>query len=337
MQFDPMKRREFITLIGGAAMWSRTARAQSEPMRRVGVLAPFTSEAQQTRIAAFREELARLGWSEGRNLRVDYRWGGASAEFDEDQARELLALAPEVIVSQSTRALRLLSTANRNLPVVVANAADLVEMGMVESLAHPGGNVTGFILPEFSIAGKWLELLRAIAPRIRRVLNIYYAVRVANGERANAPERFVAATKASADPFGIEVLEAPVRNAADITAAIESFARTPNGGLIVHPTPIAVAHRELLIALAARHGLPAMYPNRRSVETGGLISYGINLVERWRSAAGYVDLILRGARAADLPVQSTSRLELAINVKSAQALGLTVPPHLLAGADEVIE
>jgi putative ABC transport system substrate-binding protein len=329
------RRQLLVVLAGMASARARTAHS-AEQIRRIGVLAPYIGSLAEPRIAAFRTALAQLGWSEGRNLKIDYRWNERNEELSQDRVRELMALTPEVIVSQTSQALQLLSAIDRTLPVVVANAADLVELGIIDSLAHPGGNVTGFTLPEFSIAGKWLELLRAIAPGIRRVLNIYYYPASSLGHR-DPHMGFVAATRAGAAPFGIEVVEAPVRNGSDIADAIEAFARAPNGGLIIHSHATISEHRQRIIALAASHALPAIYPYRHYVEQGGLMCYGINLVERWRSVAGYVDLILRGARAGDLPVQSTSRIELVINLKTATTLGLTVPPRLLAGADTVIQ
>ena len=323
---NPLNRRRLLALVGGAAIGRLRAAHADERMRRVGILAPFTGPLAEPHMAAFRERLAQLGWSEGRNLQIDGRWQTGDG-LTEALARELVALSPDVIVSQSMQALRLLQAVDRTIPVVAAQVGDLVRWGMVDNPGHPAGNVTGFTLAEYSIGGKWLEWLEAIAPRTARVAYIHYP-----GFRG-----FLSAINARASDLRVEVTTAPVRNAADITAAIDAFAREPNGGLIVNPHPVTGAHGDVIIALAARHGLPAMYPYRAFVEAGGLISYGTDPVEHRRRAAGYVDLILRGARPADLPVQSPTKIELAINLRTAKALGLAVPPRLLAGADAVVQ
>jgi putative ABC transport system substrate-binding protein len=294
-------------------------------MRRVGVLIPLNERGARRRVAALQEGLGKLGWIEGRNIQIELRWSGADEELSRQYALELVALAPDVIVLQSTQALRAVRSVNRDVPLVIGNASDLVEMGVVDSLAHPGGNTTGFTFAEFSISSKWLELLKAIAPHLVRVLNVHHP----------SSAGFRPAIEASAAAFAVQVMAAPVRNSAEIASAIAAFAREPNGGLIMHPHP--VIGDDLIIRLAARHGLPAMYPYVGFVESGGLICYGIDWMERWRSMAGYVDLILRGTRPADLPVQSAAKIELAINLRTAKALELTVPPRLLARADRVIE
>jgi putative tryptophan/tyrosine transport system substrate-binding protein len=302
-----------------------------EAVRRVGVLAPFVGPIAEGFIGAFRERLAQLGWSEKRNLQIHYRWdnrGGATRE----QAMELIALAPDVIVCQSNDAVRLLHGLNQTIPVVVSIAAGLVEMGVADSWAHPGGNITGFTLPEFSIAGKWLELLQAVAPSVRRILYLYYA----DSLQAQAShEYFMATLNVSAS--AVQVTPAPLRDVAQIADVIDAFARDPNGGLMVHPHPFTGRYRDLIVALAARYRLPATYPYRFFVECGGLISYGFDLVERWETVAGYVDMILRGVSPGELPLQGPTRIELAINLRTAKELGLAVPPRLLARADRIVE
>jgi putative ABC transport system substrate-binding protein len=298
-------------------------------MRRVGVMIPFAETEPQgrARLAALQEGLKLLGWFDGRNLHVDVRWSRNDRELDRKSLAELVALGPAVMVMPSPQASRRLHAINPGIPIVVANATDLVETGLANNLAAPGGFVTGFTLPEFSIGGKWLELLKAVAPGTARVLNIYHP------EQAG----FLPAVESAAAAFGMQVQRAPVRNATEIKTAIDAFATGPNGGLVVHVHPVTGVNSALIVTLAAKHALPAVYPSRGFIERGGLICYGINGAERWRSAATYVDLILRGARPADLPIQSATKIELVINLRTAKALGLTVPPRLIAGADEVIE
>jgi putative ABC transport system substrate-binding protein len=329
-----MNRRRLLALAGAtAAAWPCGSHAQ-ERVRRVAILAPYTGPIAEPRITAFRARLAQLGWSEGRNLQIDHRWG-LGEDLLSQYALELVALAPDVIITQTLGALRRVQSVNRSIPVVVATAADLVEVGAAESLAHPGGNVTGFGLPEFAIGGKWLELLRAVAPGVGRILYLYYRPAGGWSSSGRSPqEGYMAAIRESSP--AVQVIRGPTPDAAGIADVIEAFAREPNGGLIVHPNPFTGEHRDLIVALAAKYGLPAMYPFRGFVEHGGLISYGIDLADRWRSVAGYVDLILRGTPPGDLPVQSPTRIELVINLTTAKALGLTVPPRLIAGADEVI-
>jgi putative ABC transport system substrate-binding protein len=317
-----------MTLFAGAALACPGIPRAAERLRRVGVLVPLTEGRGRRRVAAFQGELQKLGWAEGRNIQFDVRWTADDAELAGRYALELVALAPDAIVLQSLQAIRALRAATDTMPLVILADVDLVAMGIVDSLAHPGGNVTGFTLAEFSIGGKRLELLKAVAPDVTRALNIL----------PPRFDRYMPAIEASAAKFMVQVTQARVHNAAEITEAIETFGREPNGALIVHPDPVTTgAHPELLIALAAKHRLPAIYPYRGAVQVGGLMSYGFNWNERWRSAAGYVDLILRGARPADLPVQNATKIELVINLKTAKALGLKVPPRLIAGADEVIQ
>ena len=329
-----MNRRRLMALIGGAAAGALPcpsphagAAHAAERMRRIGILAPLTKPRGRSRVAAFRERLAQLGWTEGRDIQIDVRWSADDKELAGQHARELVAAGADVIVMQSLQGLRALRQGTRAVPVVIGAAADLVEMGIVNSLAHPGGNITGFTFAEFSIGAKWLELLKTIAPHLARVLNLHHS----------GFARFLPTIEASAASFAVQPVAAPVRDAAEMADAIDAFAREPDGAIIVHPDPVMGAHTGLLIALAARHGLPAIYPYRGFVLAGGLMCYGLDWIERWRSMAGYVDLILRGAQPADLPVQSATKIEFVINLRTAKALGLAVPARLLAGADDIIQ
>jgi putative ABC transport system substrate-binding protein len=328
-----MRRREFIKSIGGAAIaWPLSARAQQgERMRRIGVLMNLASDDAegQARLAAFQRELRQLGWSVGGNVRIDYRWGAGDAERTQRYAVELVALAPDVILAIGANVAALLQ-ATSSVPIVFVAVPDPVGAGFVENLARPGGNATGFTTFEYSIGAKWLELLKEIAPNVKR------AAVIRNTEEAAGTAQF-AAVQAVAPALGVEVSPIGMRDMPEIERATMAFARGPKGGLIVTANAFGVVHRELIIALAARHQLPAIYPQRLFVTEGGLISYGPNFVDQYRQAAGYVDRILRGEKPADLPVQAPTKYELAINLKSAKALGLDVPPTLLARADEVIE
>jgi len=330
-----MKRREFITLLGGAAAagWSRGARAQQgERMRRIGVLMAITADdpESQSRLAAFAQGLQQLGWTLGQNVRVDYRWGGSDADALRKYAAELVALAPEVILAQSSAAVAPLLSATRTIPVVFTTVADPVGAGFVESMARPGGNATGFINFEYSIAGKWLELLKEIAPSLTRVAVLRESAIAAGPGQLGA-------IQAQAQSLGIELRPVDVRDAGEIERAITAFARGSSGGLIVTGSPGAVVHRGLIVALAARHRLPAVYNSRFYATGGGLISYGPDFVDQFRHAAGYVDRILKGEKPADLPVQAPTKYETMLNLATAKALGLSVPPGLLIAADEVIE
>ena len=329
-----MRRREFITLLGGAAVaWPVAARAQQpERMRRIGVLSAFADDDpdMQAWLPAFRQGLERLGWSEGRNVRIDTRFARANVDQHQALAKELVALQPDVIVAQTTPVVTALQRESRALPIVFVYVSDPVGSGLVASLARPGGNLTGLLLYEASIVGKWLAMLREIAPRIAR------AALVAD-PKTPIYDYFLRAAEAIAPSLAIELVPSPVETAADIERAIESFARAPNGGLFLPPNATIVLHRDLIIALAARHRLPAVYAFRQFVAAGGLVSYGIDQVDVWRQAALYVDRVLRGANPADLPVQAPTRYETAVNLKTAKALGLTVPPGVLVAADEVIE
>jgi putative ABC transport system substrate-binding protein len=328
-----MRRREFITLLGGAAAWPLTARAQQERVRRIGVLMPSAADdpEYQARMTAFVQGLAQLGWIDGRNVRIDTRWGVADADRIRKYAAELLALAPDVILANSSAAVAPLLQATRAVPIVFTTVADPVGAGIVDSLARPGGSATGFLIWEYSIAGKWLELLKEIAPRVARV-----AVLRESGA-ATGPAQF-AVIQAAAPSLGVEVRPVDTRDAGELERAITTaFAQGANGGLIVTGTPQALFHRGLIVALAARLRLPAVYFGRYFVTDGGLISYGPDFVDQFRRAAGYVDRILKGEKPADLPVQAPVKFELAINLKTAKALDLDLPPTVLARADEVIE
>jgi len=326
-------RRQFITLLGGAAAaWPLATRAQQERVRRIGVLMPSAADDPefQARMTAFLQELAQLGWIDGRNVRIDTRWGVADADRIRKYAAELVALAPDVILAPGSSALAPLLQATRTVPIVFTTIADPVGAGYVDSLARPGGNATGFIVYEYSIAAKWLELLKEIAPHVTR------AAVLRDSAIAAGPGQF-GVIQAAAPSLGVDLRVADVRDAGEIERAITAFAQGSNSGLIVTGSPGAIIHRDLLIALAARHRLPAVYSARLFAVAGGLISYGPESIDPLRRAAGYVDRILKGEKPADLPVQAPTKYELVINLKTAKALGLTVPDSLLARADEVIE
>jgi putative ABC transport system substrate-binding protein len=329
-----MERREFITLLGGAAAaWPLGARAQqSERMRRIGVLLPAAADDPewQARVGAFLQALALLNWTIGRNVRIDTRWATINAGEIRRHAAELAALAPDVILAGGATPAGPLMQATSTVPIVFTFGVDPVGAGFVDSLARPGGNATGFMSYEFSIGGKWLELLKEIAPGVTRVAVLRDAT------QAFAMSLF-AAMQAVAPSLGVEVIPVNMRNAGEIEQSVETFARSPNGGLIPVGSAAAVRHRELILTLAARHKLPAVYWERFFVVAGGLMSYGPDLVEQFRQAAGYVDRILKGEKPADLPVQAPTKYGLVLNLKTAKALGLNVPPTLLARADEVIE
>ena len=329
-----MRRRDFIALAGGAAGdRPLAARAQQrERMRRIGVLLPATADdaEMQARVGAFLQGLAQLGWTIGRNVRIDTRWATANAAEIRRHAAELAALAPDVILAHGATTVGPLLQATRTVPIVFPVVVDPVGAGFVDSLARPGGNATGFMNFEYSLSGKWLELLKEIAPGVTRVAVLR------NAATPSGPGQF-AAIQAVAPSLRVEVNPVNVRDAGEIERAVAAFARAPNGGLIVTASPAAQLHRDLIITLAARHKLPAVYSNRYFVAAGGLISYGPDQIDQYRRAAGYVDRILKGEKPADLPVQAPTKYELVINLKTAKALGLDVPPTLLARADEVIE
>ncbi len=329
-----MKRRQFITVLGGAAAtWPFVASAQQgERVRRIGVLLPGTADDPefQARVGAFLQALALLGWTIGRNVRIDTRWATANAAEIRRHAAELVALAPDVILAHGGSTVGPLLQATRTVPIVFPVVGDPVGAGFVDSLARPGGNVTGFMLFEFSLGGKWLELLKQIAPSVTR------AAVLRDAAQGSGTSLF-AVIQAAAPSLRMEVNPVNMRDAAEIERAFAAFARSPNGGLIVTPSGPAFVHRDVIIALAARHKLPAIYSDRNFVAAGGLVSYGADEVDQYRRAASYVDRILKGEKPADLPVQAPTKYETVLNLKTAKALGLDVPPSVLARADEVIE
>jgi putative ABC transport system substrate-binding protein len=328
-----MQRREFITLLGGAAVWPLAARAQlAERMRRVGVLLTTAADDPESlaRVGAFLQGLQELGWTDGRSVRIEYRWGSGNAERIRKFAAELVALAPDVILANGTTAMGPLLQATRTLPIVFVSVSDPVGAGFVNSLARPGGNATGFASIEYGMSGKWLELLKQISPRVT------HAAVIRDPSIPSGSGQF-GAIQAVGPFLGVEVSPIDARDAVEIERAVTDFARFSNGGLIVPASTPAVVHRELIITLAAGHRLPAVYPFRNFVAGGGLISYGADSIDAYRRAASYVDRILKGEKPADLPVQAPVKYELVINLKTAKALGLDVPPTLLARADEVIE
>ena len=330
-----MQRREFITLLGGAAAWPFTARAQQPgQMRRIGVLMAIAESDRegQARVAGFREELKKLGWEVGRNIRFDMRWATpGDAESRQRFAKELVALQPDLILSQATPTTAALLQQTRSIPIIFVGASDPVGSGFVASFRRPGGNVTGFITMEPTMAGKWLELLKEIAPRVARVALLF------NPATAPYAEYYLVPFKAAAASFAMEAIAAPVRATSELETAIAAQARAPDTGLIVIPDTFLNFHRVEITSLAARYRLPAVYPFRFFTELGGLMSYGTDLVNDYRRAAAYADRILNGAKPGELPIQAPVKFELVINAKTAKALGLTVPPTLLARADEVIE
>jgi putative tryptophan/tyrosine transport system substrate-binding protein len=329
-----MRRREFITLLGGAVTpWPLAARAQrADQMRRIGVLMAITADdpEAQVRVAAFEQGLQQLGWTIGQNIRIDYRWSGGKPDVARKYAADLIALAPDVILAHSSEAVAPLLEATHTVPIVFAVVADPVGAGYVESLSRPGGNATGFTSFDYPIAGKWLELLKEIAPWVTRVAVLRETATAAG------PAQF-SAIQAAASSFGVELRPVNMGNAGEIERTITAFGKSSNGGLIVTGSVQAAVNRELIVALAARYRLPAVYYARYVVTVGGLISYGPNYVDEFRQAAGYVDRILKGEKPADMPVQAPTKFELVINLKTAKTLGLTVPNNLLSTADEVIE
>ena len=331
-----MKRREFITLLGGAAAaWPLAAHAQqSERMRRIGVLMMYAeSDAQaQNLLAVFREGLRQLGWMEDHNIRLDYRWATSDSETIQRLfAKELIALQPDLILSSSTPTTALLLQQTRTIPIIFANIVDPVGSGFVASLPRPGGNVTGFLNLEASMTGKWLELLKEIAPRVARVAIFF------NPSTAPYAEIYLNPFKAAAASLGMQAIVAPVRDMTEVDTVIAAQARDPNSGLMVMPDGFMFAHHTEIALLAARYRLPAVSSFRAFAKAGGLLSYGNDIPDNYRRAAAYADRILKGEKPSELPVQFPVKFELVINLPTAKALGLNVPPTLLARADEVIE
>src|SRR5450631_70033 len=327
-----MKRREFIFAVGGAAVtWPLSAQAQqTDRARRIGVLMNNDGADQRASYAAFMQFLKELGWADGGNLRVDSRWADGSASDIRKYAEELAALAPDVIVVTGTAGLAPIIQVAPTVPIVFANVADPVGAGFVNSMSRPGGNVTGFVQFESSLSAKWLEVLKQVAPDLARVA-------VLRDPAITSGIGQFAVIQSVATSIGVEVVAINVRDASEIEQSVEAFARLPNGGLILTASALATTHRNLIIALAAKYKLPAVYYRRYYAASGGLISYGYDVFQQYRGAAGYVDRILKGEKPANLPVQAPTKYELIINLKTAKAMGLTVPPALLARADEVIE
>jgi putative tryptophan/tyrosine transport system substrate-binding protein len=361
MQFDRLKRREFITLLGGTAVaWPLVARAQQpERMRRIGMLMPYDENdpVAKARISAFTQALADLGWTDGRNVRIDYRWGGVDAERVRSYVTELVALTPDIVLAVGGTIAAALQEATRTVPIVFVNVTDPVGRGLVDSLARPGGNVTGFTPFEFGISAKWLDLLKQIAPELRRVAIIWdpTAAGLVKPGAPTPPDPHLLPLQKVAPSFGVELRLIAARDAGAVERGVTAFARESDDpfslmrgrwrswqrrtadGLIVTLSKFATVHRDLIITLATRYRWPAIYPNRFFATAGGLMSYGPDRIDQFRHAAGYVGRILKGEKPADLPVQTPTKSELTINLKTAKALGLEVPATLLARADEVIE
>jgi putative ABC transport system substrate-binding protein len=329
-----VRRRKFITLLGGAAAWPLAAHAQqAQEMRHVGALLVLGENDPQNEalLRAFHEELQKLGWEPGRNVQIEYRFAGSDEHRLRTGAAELVGKRPDVLFTAGTPALVALSRETRSLPIVFVQVSDPVKLGLVASLARPGGNITGFVTVESAFAGKWLELLRDTAPGRNRVSVIL------DPDNPSQLGLYFQGVEAAAPALGMQLTRADVRSADDIERAIEAIAQQPNGALVVVPTAVTTLDRDLIIALAARYRLPAIYPYRIFAVSGGLISYGVDLPDSYRQAASYVGRILKGAKPGDLPVQLTSKFELVVNLKTAKALGLTIPEPFLQHADEIIE
>jgi ABC-type uncharacterized transport system substrate-binding protein len=329
-----MRRRQFISLVGSvAAAWPLAAFAQqAEPMRRIAILMNRAADDPEgkSRLAVFKQAMEQLGWSDGRNMHIEIRWGEDDIDLERKYAAELVALSPDLILAAGTVSMTALQPLNRTLPTVFAVVADPVGAGFVTSLARPGGNATGFSLYEYGLSGKWLEILKQVAPSVTRV-------GVLRDVTNPAGLSYFGAIRATAQSIGVEVGPINMQDAGEIERGIVNFARMPNGGLIVTPNSSASIHRALIIGLAAKHKLPAVYPFSYMATGGGLISYGPDFVDQFRLAAGYVDRILKGEKPADLPVQQPTKYQMVINLKTAKALGLNVPNTLIGLADEVIE
>jgi putative tryptophan/tyrosine transport system substrate-binding protein len=326
-------RRQLITTLGSVAVgWPLAARAQQVGIKRIGVLMTIVADdpLSKARYTAFVQGLQELGWVDGRNVRIDVRWTDGSAEHAHPLAAELVALAPDVVLTAGAFHVAAIQQASRTVPIVFVSVTDPVGGGLVASMAHPGGNATGFILAEFGTSAKWLQLLKELSPQITR------AAVVLDPSNPTGTGQF-GSIQSAASSVGVILTPVDVRNAGELERGVAEFARTPIGGLIVPANPLAMGQRDLIVALSAHHRLPAIYFNRSFVESGGLVSYGPDTIDQFRRAAGYVDRILKGEKPADLPVQAPTKYELVINLKTAKVLGLTVPQTLLATADEVIE
>jgi len=327
-----VRRRDFIKfVVGSAAAWPLSARAQREQIARIGVLMSVGDDAEgRARITALQQSLQKLGWSEGQNVRLDVRWAAGDAALERKFATELVALKPDVILATASPTVAALQAVTRTVPIVFAHSVDPVGAGFVDSLARPGGNATGFVLFEYSMGAKWLELLKEIAPNVTRVAVLRDpAIAAGTGQ--------FGAIQSVAPTLGVELTPVNLRDPSEIERAISAFAQSSNGGLIVTAAPIATVHRDLIVTLAARHKLCAVYNLRSYVTAGGLISYGTDIYDLYRRAAGYIDRVLKGEKPADLPVQAPTKFEMAINMKTAKALGITMPASLVTRADEVIE
>jgi len=327
-----MRRREFIGLFGGVAAWPLTAKAQQQKPRRIGVLFVLSASdpENQARLAAFIQSLRDHGWTEGHNVQFDVRYGDDNAQNIRSLAQELVRSAPDVLFVSGTSATRELHLATTMIPIVFVNAADPVAAGIIKSLAGPGSNITGFTNVEMTTTGKWVQLLMEIAPRTSRALLLF-------SSRVPTSALRLPTVETAAKSFGLELIVRDVNSPVDIIRAIDAVSQKPNLGIIVFPSPVAGIHRETIISTVAEHRIPAVYPYRYFAESGGLIAYGTDIREQCRQAAGYVDRIMKGTRPSDLATQQPSKFELVINLKTAKALGLTVPPSLLANADQVIE
>ena len=329
-----MRRRELITLLGGAAVtWPLAARAQAERIRNVGLLLSTREDDAdgQARLALLRRGFSELGWVEGRNIHFDYRWTGGDVAHAKADAAALVRQKPDVIVANSTMCLAAIKKETAIIPIVFLVVGDPVGQGFVSSLSHPGGNITGFTAFEFAISGKWLELMKEVAPEVRRVAFIF------NPEAGPYAEKFMQSIATAAPSSGVNIIASPIHDPADIDRVITAVSGEPKGGLIVSPDAFTIANRGLIISLAARYRLPAVYAYKFWAVDGGLLSYGHDIYEPWRVAPSYVDRILKGATPADLPIQQPTKFELIINLKTAKALGLTIPPQLLDRADELID
>jgi ABC-type uncharacterized transport system substrate-binding protein len=329
-----MRRREFIALLGAATAWPLPLTAQqAERLRRIGVLSGLAENDPEghVRVAAFREGLQKLGWTEGRNVRIDIRWGTPEAETMQWFAKELVALQPDLIVTQNTPGTAAMLQQTGVIPIIFVNVVDPVGSGFVANFPRPGGNVTGFVSLEPTMAGKWLELLKEIEPRVVRVAFLF------NPATASYAGYYLTPFKAAAPSFAVEAIAAPVHDSSELESVVAALAREPNGGFIAMPDSFLIAHRAEVTSLAARHRLPAVYPFRHFTEVGGLLSYGSDQLDNYRRAASYADRILKGEKPSELPVQVPVKFEMTVNLKTAKALGLEVPPMLLARADVVIE